>query len=231
MPSKPCPDGALKGSRLQLRSYIDIRQTEFSDHLLVLLRAAGANYSRIDWVSPIKSGHFAEYRDSDFLRHVGVPHLEGALRKFWPENGPCWDGLAVADNPSVPNERGIILVEAKSHRLEMCGSGCGATAQESKQKIDSALSSTMRWLAASPRTPWRSHLYQYANRLAHLYFFRMIAEPKVDAWLVNVYFTDDPYRPTTKEQWADFLLEVKWALGLEPNLPFELDVYLPSIAH
>ena len=59
----------------------------------------------------------------------------------------------------------------------------------------------------------------------------MIAEPQVQAWLVNVYFTDDPYRPTTKEQWVDFLLEVKWALGLEQNLPFELDVYLQAIAH
>ena len=33
-------------------------------------------------------------------------------------------------------------------------------------------------------------LYQFPNRLAHLYFFREIV--KVPAWLVNVCYLDDP---------------------------------------
>jgi len=31
----------------------------------------------------------------------------------------------------------------------------------------------------------------------------------VPAWLAHVYFINDPYRPTTREQWNDFLAEVK----------------------
>ena len=230
MSSRPCPDGPLRGSRLQLRSYLVGHRTDFDEYLQSFLHGAGARYSRLDWVSPVDSTNFAEYRDGDALRQLGLGHLEQALRGFWPDNGPCWDALAVARSAVVPDHPGIILLEAKSHRLEMCGSGCGATAMKSKQKIDAALLLTQRWLSARPRVPWTSHLYQYANRLAHLYFLRFVAEPTVDAWLVNVYFTQDSYRSTSKEQWDDFLPEVKWALGLDQPPPFTLDAFLPAIA-
>jgi hypothetical protein len=220
----------LKGSRLQLRSYLQQEKDEFDKNLLVLLNAAGANYSRLDWVSPIPSAGFAEYRDGEFLRQLGLNHLVGELGSFWPENGPCWDALARAHGATATDTKGVILLEAKSHRLEICGSGCGATVPASKRKIESALKATKGWLRVRPSAPWTSHLYQYANRLAHLYFLRCLAEPKVDAWLVNVYFTQDPYRPTSKEQWDDFLPEVKWALCLEQPQPHSVDLFLPAIA-
>lgn len=229
MSSQPCPDGPLKGSRLQLRSYMAEHQEKFDESLLRLLGAAGADYSRLEWVSPVKSAGFAEYRDADFLRHVGLSHLVEALQKFWPDNGPCWDALAVAHGPIPLGSKAVILLEAKSHRFEMCGC-CGATAADSKRKIETALSSTKKWLGARSRMQWTSYLYQYANRLAHLYFLRSIAEPRVDAWLVNVYFMQDPYRPTSQVQWDDFLLEVKWALGLDHDPPFSLNLFLPAIA-
>ena len=82
MASRPCPDGVLKGSRLQLRSYLQEEKDEFDKNLLVLLNAAGANYSRLDWVSPIPSAGFAEYRDGEFLRQLGLNqhHSEKAPR-------------------------------------------------------------------------------------------------------------------------------------------------------
>lgn len=230
MPSKPCPDGPLRGSRLQLRSYIAGRQAELNQILLTRLGVAGADYSNIDWVSPLVSSGYAEYRDSDLLRQVGLSRLEDDLREFWPENGPCWDGLAVAHNADDTKERALILVEAKSHRLEVCGSGCRATAAESKEKIELAFNATKNWLAVRRGIPWNSSLYQYANRLAYLYFFRVIANPVVEAWLINIYFTGDPYRPTSQEQWCDFLPEVKWSLGLERSPFCSIDVYLPAIA-
>jgi len=201
---------------------------DLDESLLKLLGAAGADYSRLEWVSPVKSARFAEYRDADFLRQLGLGHLVDALRKFWPDNGPCWDALAVAHNPTLIDSKGVILLEAKSHRFEMCGC-CDATAADSRRKIEMALSSTKTWLRARSRMKWTSYLYQYANRLAHLYFLRHIAEPKVDAWLVNLYFTQDPYRPTSQAQWDDFLLEVKWALGLDNDPPFSLNLFLPAI--
>src|SRR5262249_6819334 len=147
---------------------------------------------------------------------------------FWPENGPCWDALAVAHD-RLASTNGVILLEAKSHRLEMCGC-CGATASHSKRKIERAFESTKVWLKAHSKTQWKSFLYQYANRLPHFFFLRCVAEPKVEAWLVNVYFTKAPYRQTSQVQWDDFLGEVKWALGLDHEPPFSLNIFLPAIA-
>lgn len=66
-----------------------------------------------------------------------------------------------------------------------------------------------------PDRNWTGNLYQFANRLAHLYFFRKRAN--VQAWLVNVYFTDDPSspHPTSRADWAAALSRVKEQLGLE----------------
>src|SRR5690348_8049428 len=79
MSSRPCPDGPLKGSRLQLRSYLQKRKAEFDGSLQTVLHAAGARYSRLEWVSPIQSSDFAEYRDGEALRQIGLSHLETAL--------------------------------------------------------------------------------------------------------------------------------------------------------
>jgi hypothetical protein len=79
MSSQPCPDGPLKGSRLQLRAYLAEHQGEFDESLLKLLRGAGTDYSRLEWVSPVKSTGFAEYRDADFLRQLGLSHLVDAF--------------------------------------------------------------------------------------------------------------------------------------------------------
>jgi hypothetical protein len=230
MPSNPCrSEEPRKGSRLQLCSYVNEHRNSLNRTVLSRLQEEGGRYSSLNWVSPIKADHFTEYRDGDFLGRINLSHLERSLRKFWPANGPCWDGLAVAQSANAPGKNGIILVEAKSHRLEVCGAGCGADGR-SKEMIEGALDSTKKWLGVSSRVPWSSQLYQYANRLAHLYFFREIVKPSVEAWLVNVYFTSDPYRPTSEEQWADFLPEVKTALGLPASARYVLDVFLPAVA-
>jgi hypothetical protein len=45
-----------------------------------------------------------------------------------------------------------------------------------------------------------------------LYFFREVAN--VPAWLVNVYFLNDPHSTTIFSDWQVALAEVKAALGL-----------------
>jgi hypothetical protein len=47
----------------------------------------------ICWVSPLKQDDFAEYRDADFLRQIGLSELTEKLIQFWPQNGPQWDAL------------------------------------------------------------------------------------------------------------------------------------------
>jgi hypothetical protein len=78
-----------------------------------------------------------------------------------------------------------LLVESKSHVAEIFGSGCGAEAASSISKIERAITTAKEWLHVSPQADWTGPLYQSANRIAHLYFFREVL--RIEAWLVNVY--------------------------------------------
>ena len=73
--------------------------------LLPMLKGARS----ITWRSPLRSDDFAEYRDADFLKVVGLEEWSGALAEFWPQRGPQWDALGVS------NQGDVLLVEAKAH--------------------------------------------------------------------------------------------------------------------
>jgi hypothetical protein len=121
----------------------------------------------------------------------------------------------------------VILVEAKSHIREIYGNGCQA-AGASLYKIDRALAETKQWLEVREDADWLGPLYQYANRLAHLYFLlKKVGRP---AWLVNLYFLDDPIGPATKQEWRSEIHNIKDSLGLPPRIPNAVDVFLPAIA-
>jgi hypothetical protein len=88
---------------------------------------------------------------------------------------------------------------------------CGAGSEPLKV-IEAAFSKTPRWIGPRRDREWTRPFYQFANRLAHLYFLR--EECVVEAWLTHVYFTGDPYYPTSREQWDDWLREVRFELGM-----------------
>ncbi len=207
---------AYAGSQRQIQTYVN-------EHPGILTQAVGTALglneeilSGLSWVSPLKAESYREYRDGDFLRAVGLGHLEGALKKFWPQRGPCWDALA-----RIPN--GCVLVEAKSHLPEVYGGGCGA-GEISRPKIVEALEQTKRWMGVPPQTDWLGSLYQSANRYAFLYFLRQICD--VEAFLVNVYFVNDPHSPTTRAQWGEGLKKVEQELGIENKASFYGSVFL-----
>jgi hypothetical protein len=202
---------AYAGSQLQIQIYVNRRLDELSRHVLRALPSVASRGAHIRWVSPLESDRFTEYQDQAFLRAVGLEHLAVALRTFWPRGGPVWDALAVVETARTPGWRGVLLVEAKSHVREVYGGGCKAS-ERSRKAIEAALELTKRWLGASPDSDWTGALYQSANRLAHLYFFREVA--KVPAWLVNIYFFDDPHSPTSREEWKVALGQVKGELAL-----------------
>ena len=131
--------------------------------------------------------------------------------------------MAVVRFDNESDSQGVVLVEAKSNLSEVYGNGCQASAKSRKQ-IEAALGRTKRWLDVPELLDWTGPLYQMANRLAHLYFFREIV--RVPAWLVNVYFVDDPHSPTALEDWRLALSDVKTELGLTPAAsPYTGDVF------
>ena len=160
----------------------------------------------LEWVSPLEKDGFAEYRDEAFLAALGHSDLAVVLAAFWPRGGPQWDALAtvrLGDQTSLQGghsakpSSGVLLVEAKSYPAEMESSGCRAGGR-SRALIERSLTEAMRWFGADP-ADWCGPLYQFANRLAHVYFFRERAG--VPAWFVNVCFVNDPRTPTTEEEW------------------------------
>lgn len=157
------------------------------------------------WRSPLLADEYAEYRDRSFLRRLGLAHLEADLATFWPDKGPQWDGLALTTDGKV------VLVEAKAHIAELVSS-CAAGAT-SRRTINSALEDAKRHFGASVTADWATGFYQYANRLAHLYFLR---QRGVDAHVVFVYFTNDREMkgPLSQAEWRPVLDHCYRALGL-----------------
>jgi len=202
---------ACAGSQLQIQLWVNRRSRELSQAVLAAFPSLASLNPKIRWVSPLESAGFVEYQDREFLHAVALERCAAALSRFWPRGGPVWDALAVVETARTPGWRGVLLVEAKSHVREVYGGGCKAS-ERSRKAIEAALELTKRWLGASPDSDWTGALYQSANRLAHLYFFREVA--KVPAWLVNIYFFDDPHSPTSREEWKVALGQVKGELAL-----------------
>jgi hypothetical protein len=162
-------------------------------------------------VSPLTSDNYNEYRDSEFLDALGLKRLTPMLSKFWPRGGPCSDALARIE--SEGRIVGCILVEVKSHILEICGSGCGAKGAFLKRILE-ALAETKKWLGVTQQTPWTGTLYQSAKRYAHLHFLRAIAG--IDAYLVNIYFLNDPHSPQRSRRGNQRSLRSSGSLGWLP---------------
>ena len=217
---------AYAGSQLQIQLWVNRRSRELTQAVLAVLPSLASLGPRIRWVSPLEGTRFAEYQDREFLRAVALKRCAPQLSRFWPRGGPVWDALAAVETARTPDCGGVLLVEAKSHVSEVYSGGCKASAR-SRKRIEEALKSTKRWLGASSDSDWTGALYQSANRLAHLYFFREVVG--VPAWLINVNFINDPHSPTSRAEWEVALVGIKAQLGLAGiSVPHAADLFLEA---
>ncbi len=190
----------------------------------------------IVWTSPLKVDLYREFKDRAFLTAVGQSEHFERLKAFWPKNGPRWDATGRVESPS----KGVLLPEGKSHLSELYAGECTAKSRESLDLIDASLARTKKWLNADLAVNWRGRfryqqngkelagcLYQSANRLAHLFFFREVLG--IDAWLVNICFVDDPYKPTTRAEWEVGLARAKKNMGIPGEIPYCVNVLLPAV--
>ena len=217
---------AYAGSQLHIQLWVNRRSMELTQAVLAALPSLAPLDPKVRWVSPLEGAGFAEYQDRDFLRAVGLEPCAPELSRFWPRGGPVWDALATVETPRTPDCRGVVLVEAKSHVSEIYSGGCKASAR-SRKRIDEALELTKRWLGASSDSDWTGAPYQSANRLAHLCFFREVMG--VPAWLINVYFVNDPHSPTSRSEWEVALAGIKAQSGLVGiSVPHAADLFLEA---
>lgn len=222
---KPPTSGHTKGSQHCLRQAVDTMPDELSAGIIRLSPSLEAHGARsLDWLSPLASEGYREHRD-DYLQVLGLRKHEPKLRRFWPRNGPQWDGLARVKGKAP----GVVLVEAKAHTDEM-NSKCSATDPESLRLITSALERAQRSLGVQPQGSgpkvWMERYYQLANRLAFLRF--MNEDLGIDTWLALVLFLDDrSHLPTSLEAWQRHITQVYALMDLRQTPLLERVVLCP----
>lgn len=119
---------AEKGSRFCLQQYIEKDKDKLSKSIIASsfsLMSFLDKDLKITWRSPIKEDNFYEYRD-DFLKsldlNIEIDDAEKQLRNFWPQKGPQWDGIAVADGKE--NSKGLLLLMMVHIKKQPLASGC-----------------------------------------------------------------------------------------------------------
>ncbi len=194
-----------KRSEHWLRVAVNEYPEELSSHVTAQFR--WPSNERIEWLSPVESDDYAEYYDQEFLDRLGVSGLKVPLTDFWPRSGPRWDGLARTDSGK------LILVEAKAY-IEEAVDYRSKAGPDSLKKIQAALANSKKAFRASDDAPWESPFYQYANRLAHLYFLKQLNG--LDAYLLFLYFADAPDVPEScnTRQWEGAVRLTEKCLGL-----------------
>ena len=216
----------FEGGNRQIRTWVNQFSEELSESVIFSLRSLCICSPTLTWVSPLQSSHYASGRDC--LNAVNLASFSNEWVGFWPIGGSVWEALAVAELDNNNPNHGVVLVAAKSHITELCGNGCRAEGADLKQ-IKEAFRLTRQWLGVADRFEdhWLGTFHQTAARLAFLYFLHAVL--KVPTWLVNIYFLNDPRRPTSPEQWSAFLPDMQWALGLSDiHSEFIAEFYLCS---
>jgi hypothetical protein len=201
---------AKRGSQKWIQDIVNACPELLNFHIQEKIKSLSGR--EICWKSPQKGKNFAEYRDSDFLKEIGLEQLTEELNQFWPKNGPQWDALG-----KTKDDKGFILVEAKANVPEITSS-CSAKDRKSLTIISERLAETQRWLKCrNPQIDWKYGFYQYANRLAHLYFLKEKAQK--EAYLVFLYFVDDStHIPTSLDAWNSALKLQKQLMGLSSRI-------------
>jgi hypothetical protein len=175
-------------------------------------QSLGVRLREVRWVMPTKTER-REWKGMDFLRQDD--RVMSNWRQFWPQRGnpPNWDAVAMI-SAFQPEE--WVLFEAKANHPEFCSKPSGATGL-GRKKILAALGKTKKQLGVHRDYPWEGTYYQYANRLACLYFLNFVVG--VPARLVFVYFIGDCFPdgrrcPASEDDWKPLVHACHLTLGL-----------------
>ena len=177
-------------------------------------RTAGviADSDSVEWVSPLADDGFAECRDGEALRRLGIGRLPNRpLSDFWPSRGPVWDALG----KSIQGR--LILVEAKAHIPEAASPGSKAS-EASLKRIRKSLEEARRYYAPKATAEWSGQLYQYANRLAFQYFFASVNALPTRLVFLDFYNAGDVQGPESEAEWRGATRLIHALLGLPADL-------------
>ena len=161
--------------------------------------------------------------DQEFLgiEFIPDPEVQNRWKSFWPQTGNSqnWDAIGKIH---FDQQDEWLLVEAKGHVGEL-KSTCGATNPTSRRKIKLVLDKTSRAFGnqIKPVENWLENYYQYANRLATLYFLMCECDPPLNARLVFIYFFGENRKnlhcPQNADEWLPAIERTNDWLGIDKS--------------
>lgn len=204
--------GSLRDTQYLINKFSGLLFREIS-------RAISIKSKEIKWVSPRQDDDFAEYRDEVFIRKLGIETLEYPLKDFWPQRGPQWDALGAGEHKEV------FLVEAKANVPEIVSPGT-LSRGTSRDLIAKSLDDVKSYLNINKDIDWMGNFYQYTNRIAHMYFLRVLN--KIPAYLIFIYFIGDKSvsGPATVNEWQAAITVMHKCLGLNGH---KLSKYIADV--
>jgi hypothetical protein len=148
--------------------------------------------------------------------------IQNQWKSFWPQtaNVQNWD---LVGQVQYDDHYEWLLVEAKAH-LDEIKSGCKAIKPSSMQTIRSVLKKTSKAFGchSTDIEKWLKPYYQYANRLAVLYFLMKECKPPIKSRLLFLYFygdkrSDSMRCPQSEQEWQPSIDKVHKWLGIDEN--------------
>jgi hypothetical protein len=199
-----------RGSKLWIREAVNKESRLLNERVKAAIGLSMGD--EITWRSPLCADGFRECGDNEALERVGALPLRVPLEQFWPSGGPMWDALGTTTNDKK------LFVEAKAHIRELVSPPSKAS-DASLGRIQKALQEARAFIAPLSVVDWSSTFYQYANRLAFLYFLRQ--QNGIDAHLILVGFTGDHDMrgPISSEAWDAAYIILNAALGIPEEHP------------
>ncbi|MGO8988301.1 MAG: hypothetical protein ACLQGU_02915 [bacterium] len=201
------------GSECHLLRWMGRHRKAFDVAVLSKIKREG---SKIEWLDfEFKQGEMwpdAELEGMDVLKNKEA--LQKDWNEFWPVGGGIhnWDAVGWVSSDRI---RELLLVEAKAHIGEI-KTDCQAKHPESIKQIKESFRIVKNALGVPSEIDWMKDYYQFANRMASLYFLH---QQKIPSHLVFIYFIGDlcgagRNSPQSQQEWQPALEAQKNRIGL-----------------
>ena len=206
--------GCGYGSEWHLLRYLGYHRSLLSQKVGTALGAESVTW--LDFPFAKNGTPLQDDREFQGLEFLADAHILEKWAYFWPQRGNVqnWDAVGKA---IVEGKETWVLVEAKAH-VEEVKSRCGATSPQSRAQIMNVLAEVREHLRATgqPLAHWLEPYYQFANRLAVLYF---LEREGIAAHLVNLYFYGERARPgwqcpQSAAEWEEVIRDEEAWLGI-----------------
>jgi hypothetical protein len=191
------------GSEWHLLRHLGYHREYLSKKTLSL--TGGISIEWLDFNFSEENASLCDDRELLGLEFIHDTQVQEKWKSFWPQTGNIqnWDAVGKIH---FDNYYEWLIVEAKGHVGEI-ESNCGAINPTSKKKICWALRNASQAFSSQPKPlkNWLVKYYQYANRLAVLFFLMRKCVPSINARLLFIYFYGENRKskecPRNEQEW------------------------------